>query len=143
MCTCVRYGKETGNKVSTGNISLLPWLYWYWYIQEQILLFLIFKDESHYKDWQLLFKNQTTVKSHQKLQEFHPFFMILKLQLWHWVFPPDTGQCSPKNWPMSYKSCFLTDTFVHHEVKKTVSYRRLKTQKHLERIGLLLWFFFL
>ena len=33
------------------------------------MIFLIFKDEIQYKDQQLLFKIQTIVKSHQKLQE--------------------------------------------------------------------------
>ena len=35
------------------------------------------------KDQQLLSKIQTIVKSHQKLLEFLPFLMILKLQLLH------------------------------------------------------------
>ena len=42
-----------------------------------------FKDESQYIDQELLFKSQTIVKSHQKLQEFLLFLMILKLQLLH------------------------------------------------------------
>ena len=80
--------------------------------------YFFFKGESQYIDQELLFKNQTIVKSHQKLQEFLLFLMILKLQLLHWRLPPDTGQCSAKNRAMFYKSCFLTDTFVLHEVKK-------------------------
>ena len=34
------------------------------------------------------------------------------------------------------ESCFRTDTVVRREVKKTISYRRVKTQKHLVSIGL-------
>ena len=45
--------------------------------------YFFFKGESQYIDQELLFKNQTIVKSHQKLQEFLLFLMILKLQLLH------------------------------------------------------------
>ena len=64
---------------------------------EQILIFLIFKDEIQYKVQQLLFKIQTIVKSYQKLQEFLPFLKILKLHLLHLILAPDIGQCLTKN----------------------------------------------
>ena len=37
---------------------------------------------------------------------------------------------------MSDESCFTTDTVTRGEVKKVISYRHLKTQKHSVRIGL-------
>ena len=54
----------------------------YLYEQAIFLYFHGFIDidiEGQYKDQQLLFKNQTIVKSHQKLQEFLLSLMILKL----------------------------------------------------------------
>ena len=41
-----------------------------------------------------------------------------------------------KNQLMSDKNCFTTDTVGRREVKKFVSYGRLKTQKHLVSTGL-------
>ena len=37
---------------------------------------------------------------------------------------------------MSDEFCITTDTVTRHEVKKTLSYRRLKIQKHMVNIGL-------
>ena len=81
------------------------------------MTFLIFKGQC--KDQWQLFKIQTIVKSHHKLQELLPFLIIFRLQLLHWILALDIGQCLAKNRAMSDKSCFITDAFVRRKVKQT------------------------
>ena len=49
------------------------------------------------------------------------------------------GKCPAQNRVMSDKGCFTTDTVVRREVKKTVHYRCLETQKH--SVSICLYYF--
>ena len=96
-----------------------------------MLIFLIFK--AQYKNQQLLFKIETMVKNHHKLQELFVFLIILKLKLLHRILAPGIGQYLAKNRAMSDERCYITDAFLWRKVKQKSC--KLLTSENSEVFG--------